>query len=137
MPILADTGPLYALADISDAHHKAARAVWEREEEIFIVPVTILPEVCYLLTKYLGAKAELRFLGSLAGGEMKLESLTEEDLERSMEILEKYRDADFGFVDASLMAISERLKIKKVFTLDKKHFRTYKPSHCASLTLLP
>ena len=49
MAVLVDTGILYALADADDAWH--ARAVeWTDEvAELLIVPVTVLPEVAYLL----------------------------------------------------------------------------------------
>ncbi|OGW28926.1 MAG: hypothetical protein A2X59_11640 [Nitrospirae bacterium GWC2_42_7] len=56
-------------------------------------------------------------------------------------VLNKYlgpsKDANLGFVDASIMAIAERLKVKKIFTTDRRHFSILKPKHCKSFTLVP
>lgn len=61
--------------------------------EPLILPSPVIPEVCYLLLEYLGAKAEIQFLRSLVHQEMLLEHPTMKDIERAIEILEQYRDA--------------------------------------------
>lgn len=42
-----------------------------------------------------------------------------------------------GFVDASIVAISERLGIPKILTADRRHFSAIQPKHCVAFTLLP
>jgi len=68
---------------------------------------------------------------------MWLEHPTGKDLERVTEILEQYRDARFGMVDATLMAMAERLKIEVILTLDRRDFGIYRPRHVASFRLVP
>ncbi len=42
-----------------------------------------------------------------------------------------------GFVDASIVAMAERLKICGILTTDRRHFAAVKPEHCKEFTLLP
>jgi predicted nucleic acid-binding protein len=41
------------------------------------------------------------------------------------------------FADATIVAASERLNIKHVFTLDRKDFSIYRPLHATHFQLLP
>ena len=42
-----------------------------------------------------------------------------------------------GVTDASVIAIAERHGVAEIATLDRRHFRTIRPAHCAAFTLLP
>jgi hypothetical protein len=137
MAIIVDTGPLYALADEDDQYHEIIKRYVSEIHETLIVPSPVVPEVCYLLLAHLGAEAEFQFLRSLAKREMLLEHVTVKDLERVTEILGRYRDAQFGMVDASVMAIAERLNIEVILTLDRRDFGLYRPKHCAAFRLVP
>ncbi|HEY2932172.1 MAG TPA: PIN domain-containing protein [Acidobacteriota bacterium] len=137
MAVLVDTGALYALADADDQYHGVVSAYIETVREALIVPSAVVPEVCYLLLEYLGVNAEIQFIRSLADQELLLEHFTIKDLGRAVEILEQYRDADFGMVDGTIMAMAERLKIRTVLTLDRRDFGIYRPKHCAAFRLVP
>lgn len=137
MAILVDTGPLYALADQDDLYHETISDFVAATNEALIVPSSVVPEVCYLLLQHLGPKAEVEFLRSLANQEVLLDHFTIKDLTRAVEILEQYRDAKFGMVDATVMAMAERLKIQTVLTLDHRDFRLFRPSHCRAFSLAP
>ncbi len=136
-PVLADTGPLYAIADQDDGWHDRVRAFLETARPLLVVPVTVLPEVCYLIDTHLGATAEVAFARSLQRGDLKVEFLKPDDLLRTAEIMEKYVDADLGFVDASIVAVAERLKIREVLTMDRRHFSLVRPRHCPKFDLKP
>ncbi|MBI3962029.1 MAG: hypothetical protein HY335_04675 [Deinococcus sp.] len=69
--------------------------------------------------------------------EMWLEHPTGRDVERVTEILGQYRDAQFGMVDATLMAMAERRKIEVILTLDHRDFGLYRPRHVAAFRLVP
>lgn len=137
MAVIVDTGPLYALADKDDEHHDIVKRYVSEIHEALIVPSPVVPEVCYLLLEYLGAEAEVQFLRSLVNQELLLEHLTTKDIVRAIEILEQYRDARFGMVDAAIMAMAERLKIEVVLTLDHSDFSIYRPKHCDAFRLVP
>ncbi|MGH9317044.1 MAG: PIN domain-containing protein [Thermoanaerobaculia bacterium] len=71
----------------------------------------------------------------LAAGELALENLSPADLTRSAQILEQH---DFlGFVDASIVAIAERLRLRSLVTTDRRDFRRVRPRHVAAFELLP
>lgn len=135
MAVLIDTGVLYALADADDEWHEAASAFVAAAREALIVPVTVVPEVTYLVHERLGARAEQLVVASLAAGELTIEGLRAPDLARALDLLRQYDD--IGFVDASLVAIAERLRIVTIATTDRRHFAAIKPKHTAGFTLVP
>lgn len=137
MPIIVDTSALYALADADSPRHHDMRKHIEETRDVLVMPVTILPEVDYLVTTRLGVRVEIALMRDIAGGALRLENLTHADLDRCVEIITKYADSDIGFVDASIVAIAERLRITKVLTLDRRHFGLIAPRHCDSFDILP
>jgi hypothetical protein len=48
-----------------------------------------------------------------------------------------YADLPLGTVDASVIALTERLALPAVATLDHRHFTVVRPRHISALTLLP
>src|SRR5207244_1514487 len=58
------------------------------------------------------------------------------DAARVIEINDKYGDAEFGFVDATVMAMAERLNIQTVLTVDYRDFSIFRPTHCAAFRLI-
>ena len=135
MPLLLDTGVLYAVADRDDAWHVRARALVKKVRETLLVPVTVLPEVCYLLRERLGSSAETAFVRSAARGELAVENLMDADLVRAAALMREY-DA-IGFVDASIVAIAERLALTTVATTDRRHFAAIRPRHVPAFVLVP
>jgi predicted nucleic acid-binding protein len=135
MPVLVDTGILYALADEDDDWHERARAWLDDQSELLVVPVTVLPEVAYLLHARLGAAAEAALARSLVAGELDVEGLRPRDLERCVELMRRY--PEMGLVDVSIVAIAERLKVSALATTDRRHFRKVAPRHVAAFGLLP
>ena len=134
---LVDTGILYALADRNDSWHKRARDSLAAFRGRLVVPAPVLPETCYLLNRFLGADAERALVLSIASRELTVEQLGDKDMGRVVELLDTYRDANIGFVDASCIAIAERLRIREVLTTDRRHFALIRPSHCEAFSLLP
>ena len=137
MRIVADTGAIYALMDKDDRWHSRAKMALREEELKLILPSTILPEVCYLANKYLGVKAELMFLKSILSGEIQVEELNIDDYKLSVKYIEKYNDLNIGFVDATVIAVAERLGIYALFTTDRRHFSQVKTEGGNTFKLLP
>lgn len=136
MAILLDTSCLYALLDKDDRHHKSTVSFVERTQETLLVPDVILPEISYLVNKYLKVEVEVKLLSSIKAGELALETFLPADLERIIEVISTYKDKKLGFVDAAIVAIAERLNIAKILTLDK-HFRLVRPKHIAAFEIYP
>lgn len=136
MAVLLDTSCLFALLDKDDRHHKDTIKFAESTNEALIVPDVILPEISYLVNKYLSVEVEVKLLSSIKVGELALESFLPTDLERVIELISTYKDEKIGFVDASIVAIAERLKITKILTLDK-HFHLIRPRHITAFEIYP
>jgi uncharacterized protein len=133
--IVCDTGPLVAVLNANDADHKRCLSLLEEHPGPLLVPSPVLAEVCYFLETRVGPHVEAKFLQSLADGEIELVDLTRADLIRMVELVRKYADFPLGAVDASVLAVAERLEARQVATLDRRHFgavRTRRP-----LELLP
>ncbi len=137
MPIIVDTSAIVAMADRASAAHAEVTAIVEAVREPLLVPITVLPEVDYLLTTRLGVRVAIALLESIVQGDLPLEYLTKTDVRRSLELVKKYADSDIGFVDASIVAVAERLRVARILTLDHKHFHLIRPSHRSAFELLP
>ena len=135
MPILLDTGILYALADRDDAWHERAVDYVGSVREPLLTVVTAIPEAAYLIRDRLGRAAEHRFIRSIADRELHIENLTDTDWARSAELMRNY--PDIGFVDASVVAIAERLRLASIATTDRRHFTTIRPRHRQAFELRP
>jgi uncharacterized protein len=134
--ILVDTGPLLAVADADDANHRRCRTYFEASTDALVVPITVVPEVCYLLQRNLGSGAESAFLRAFPD-ELRLEPVTVTDLRRAADLVDRYADLGFGAVDASIVAVAERLGLTTIATVDHRHFSVVRPHHVAAFTLVP
>lgn len=137
MTAILDTSFLFALTDQSDLNHQRVLAVAQGVTERLVLPVAVLPEICYLIASRLGHLAMRRFVSSVTPEAVQVESLTAEDLVRVHEILEQYADSQLDFTDAGIVAIAERLSITRVYTLDRRDFSMIRPRHCDYFELLP
>jgi len=135
--LILDTGPLYASLDRSDQDHAACRALIEQSPEPLLVPAPVLVEVDYWISQRLGPGALVALLADIETGAYRVVDLVMADYARVREVCDRYADADIGFVDAAVLAITERLGERKLATLDRRHFGLLRPRHCDALELLP
>lgn len=101
------------------------------------MPAPVLVEVAYWTHKRLGTDAWLALLDDIGAGAILVEDLTASDYRRVRELCDRYADADIGFVDAAVLAVTERLAEPKLATLDRRHFGMLRPRHIDALVLLP
>jgi uncharacterized protein len=137
MALVLDTGPIVALLDAADPAHDACLAMVNDIGEDLIVPIPVLVEVDYWVRKLYGAHAWQRFVEDVAAGAYRLHQLDEADLVRATELETIYDGLDLGLVDAAVITCCERLREKKVATLDRRDFSVVRPIHCERLALLP
>jgi uncharacterized protein len=88
MTAILDTSFLFALTDQSDRNHKRVLTVAQNANEVLVLPVSVLPEICYLIASRLGHQAMRHFVSSLTTKAVQVESVTSEDLIRVNKILE-------------------------------------------------
>lgn len=77
------------------------------------------------------------FLEDLRVGHFTLIESFSVDLRRVADLVKQYSNLPLGTVDASVIALAERLQITMIATLDKRDFSTVQPAHVPAFTLLP
>jgi uncharacterized protein len=135
MPALLDTGILYALADRDDGWHQRSVEYVSTLREPLLATMTVIPEAAYLIRDRLGEAAERRLVRSIVNAELHVEDLLDADWARTAELMKKY--PEIGFVDASVVAVAERLRLPAIVTTDRRHFAQVRPRHRAAFELLP
>lgn len=122
--ILVDAGPLVALFDPQDhQHERCARALASFREPIRTT-LPVLTEAFHILGPAREGSDRLRDFvvrGGLAAWFFDRRSLT-----RAFELMEQYADHPMDLADASLIVAAETLRTRKVFTVDRGDFETYR-----------
>ncbi len=137
MALVLDTGPLYATLDRTDAQYRRCLDLLQDTVEPLVIPAPVLIEVDWLVHTRLHAGVFLALLDDIIAGAYHVEELHPEDYRRIRELINRYADADIGFVDAAVLAVVERLNEPKLATLDHRHFQVLRPRHVDALRLLP
>ncbi|MBA3490380.1 MAG: PIN domain-containing protein [Longispora sp.] len=137
MSIVVDAGPLIAVLNADDNDHDSCLSLLNSVSGPLLVPAPVIVEVAWMTEKFRGSEAEAAFLRSLNSGEVEMVALNSEDIERMAELVTIYADLPLGSVDASVIAVAERLGVRQVATLDRRHFTVVRPRHVEAFTLLP
>ena len=134
--LVCDTGVLVAAANVKDQQHEACARLLSRAAGPLLVPSPVIAEVCYLLESRRGSRTEASFLRSFEDG-LHLAEVTPADLSRMAELVSTYDDLPLGAVDASVVAVAERVNAAEIATLDRRHFSIVRPRHVPLFQLLP
>jgi predicted nucleic acid-binding protein len=122
---LVDTGPLVALFDPQDPDHDLCRKALAKLSGPLLTTVAVLTEAFHLLEPdSLGADNLRRFL--VQGGLLPW-FFDDAGLDRALTLMDEYRKQPMDLADASIVAAAERLKVRRIFTLDRRDFRVYRP----------
>ena len=136
MTLILDTGPIVAALNADDPDHTRCAALLADADDL-LIPSAILVEVDYWLIKLAGTQVWVDFVADIVRGAYRLAHPTDADLARAAELESAYEDLDLGLVDASIVALCERLDQTALATLDRRHFSVVRPRHCSHLRLLP
>src|SRR6476646_9936210 len=126
MALILDTGPLLAALDAADPDHERCAALLTEADEDLVVPSLVMAELDYWCHERLGTDAWLVFLDDLVRGANRVEPPVLSDLQR------QYDDLGLGVVDASIVALAERLGERRLATLDRRHFTVVRPARAES-----
>ncbi|MGN6694136.1 MAG: type II toxin-antitoxin system VapC family toxin [Aquihabitans sp.] len=136
MPLIVDTGPLYALLDRRDDDHERSLELLTSHPGPLFVPMLVVAEVAYFIERRLRPEVEIRLLGDLSSGTLFPEPVAPRDWLRMAELVAQYRDLGLGTTDASVIAAAERIGTTEIATLDRRHFTVVQAAP-GPLTLLP
>lgn len=137
MTLITDSCFLVVLYDGSEAHHPKSFDFAANRLETILVPHVVSPEAGFLLRRNLGYAISFDFFDFFDHSFVRLVPVLEEDLARVYEITRQYDCARFDLVDCCIMAISERLRITRIATFDRRDFSVFRPRDCEYLELLP
>jgi len=131
---LCDSGPLVALFDPSDAAHAECRAGLEAFRGHLATTWPVLTEAFHLLESRPQREKLWDFL--LKGG-LELAEMKADEVPRLRHLMATYADLPMDLADASLIVIAERSRLRRIFTLDRRDFRIYRPRHVRSFEIFP
>lgn len=134
---LLDSSFLFALINQKDVNHAACVAVARDNTLQKHLLVTVIPETCYLLHRWLGHAIMRAFIQNLQDPIWQIEQVQPQDWARVDELLNQYADARLDLVDATLVAAAERLNIETLLTLDQRDFHLIRPKHVDYFSILP
>ncbi len=133
--VLVDAGPLIALIDRSDPHHDACVSVLRTLSGPLLSAWPVVTEAMYLLGFAWRAQEALWDL--IDAEVLALVPLDRGDAPRMRELMSKYRDLPMDLADAALVRVAERERLRRVFTLDRRHFTVYRPARLGRFVIVP
>jgi predicted nucleic acid-binding protein len=129
-----DTSGLLALLNTADPAHQACVSALRAERPPYYLSVAILAEVAWFLETRFPGVPQRAVLDDIRGGSYTLDWAAG-DMDRIVELTERYHDLPLGLADAAVIACAERHR-GKVLTTDHRHFLVVARGE-ASLTVLP
>lgn len=135
--LLVDTNVWLAAADRrSNRHSDCAHVVRVHWGELAST-VPVIAESSWLILDRLGADAQANYLRMVTASRLQAVDLTGADWSRCVELVEGYADLRLDLMDASIVAVAERLGVTTVATLNHRDFTVVRPRHLDGLELLP
>lgn len=122
--ILVDTGPLVALFDRKDAAHDRCEGVLKGLREPLKTTIPVLTEAFHMLGPASRESDRLRDFVELRG--LSLWYFDDRSLNRAFELMAIYADHPMDLADASIVVAAESLAARRVFTVDRNDFATYR-----------
>ena len=122
--ILVDTGPWVALFDPRDGQHAHCRRVLRDLRGDLYTTVPVLTEAFHMLAPE--SPGALRLRDFLLRGGAAVWFLSEPALVRALELMNRYAGHPMDLADASLVVAAEVLRTRRIFTLDRADFATYR-----------
>ena len=117
---LIDAGPLIALFNKNDKYHEIIKKFIKAYDGILTTSWPVITEVCHMLD--FNINVQIDFLKWIELGGLRIEDIESTELNRIIQLSEKYSDIPMNLADASLVIISERLRIKEIITIDSDYY---------------
>jgi predicted nucleic acid-binding protein len=134
--ILTDTGPIVAILDADDAHHRACTSLLPMLQGPLLTTTPCFVEAMYLVYRAAGYPGQEMLWDLRRRNVLAVRSLTDIELDRTAVLMEQYRDSPMDFADASLVVAAEALGTTRLFTLDS-HFYGYRINGKAPFDVIP
>lgn len=135
--LLVDTNVFLAAADRRSDRHSECAALLRAHASDIATTVPVIAETSWLILDRLGTRSQAEFVRMVAAGRLQALDLTEAEWHRCAELVEHYTDLRLDLMDASLVAVAERLGARKIATMNRRDFAVVRPSHVEAFKLVP
>ena len=115
--VLLDTGPLVALLNRRDRHHRWTTEQWADLEPPVLTCEPVLTEACFLLRELSGGPAAV--LELVGRGVVKIAYGVEAEVEALGKLMTRYAEVPMSLADACLVRMIEQHPGAAVLTLDR------------------
>ena len=133
---LVDAGPLVALIDRGEPDHARCVDALAELEGPLLTSWPTFTEAIYLLGGAGRWTAQEALWKLVDRGDLRLVDLDAEATRRTRDLMAKYDDVPMDLADASLVALAESMKLKRVFSLDSD-FHIYRLKNRRALEVVP
>ena len=133
--ILVDAGPLVALIDAGDQHHRRCVSALRALREPLATVWPALTEAMYLLADL--PRGQEALWETIERGALELLPLTAADVPRIRELMRKHANRPMDLADAALLCVAERVGVRKFFTIDRRDFSVYRLHGRVRPTIVP
>lgn len=132
--VILDTGPLVALLNRRDRHHRWAKDQWAEIAPPLLTCESVLAEACFLVRPFAGGQTAV--LEMVRRSVLDLPFRLVEASDPVSRLLKKYRDVPMSLADACLVRMAEQHPESVVFTLDSdfKVYRKYRRQRIPTLS---
>ena len=134
--LVTDTSVVYAALNRDEKHHRRCASLLASSSPV-VLPAPVITETSLLSLSRRRPRAADALLRSVVDGSVAVVDLQTQDYLRVRELIARYVDLGLSVVDASVVAIAERLEETTIATLDRRHFSVVQPLHCEAFTLVP
>lgn len=125
----------WALLHRDDQHHQKCVAALARLRDPLVTVWPALTEAMYLLNFSWRAQDALWEL--VLEETVRLLPVEATDHRRMRDLMKKYRMLPMDLADAALVAVAERERIRRIFTVDRRDFSMYRPAKLGKFMILP
>ena len=115
--VLIDAGPLIALFDSSEKHHRPVKAFLKKHPYRYVSTLAVFTEVSHMLDFHTGAQKDFYEWVMYKG--VIISDINQNDMPRLVELTEKYNDLPMDLADATLVITAEKTGIREIISLDK------------------
>ena len=122
--ILVDTGPLIGLFDPLDPFHKRSAALLRQIQEPLLTTLPVLTEAFHLLNP--GSQGAENLRSFIVNEGLTIWLMDNTALFRAFDLMKKCADHPMDLADASLVAAAEAFRARRIFTIDRDDFETYR-----------
>lgn len=124
--ILIDAGPIIALFNKNDKYHHKVLSYLKGYIGRLFCTWPVITEVSHMLRFSL--EAQIDFLKWVRAGALEISPIELADIERIIQLADKYSNVPMDLADASLIVIAEKLKIQEILTIDSDYY-IYRTAH--------